>query len=215
MIFSRKPLSERYNWNHIIEWFENPRDAIFLSRMTWFIVSKAFFKSMWIIPASRPESKPVSILSVRHEREVLLNISCKYRTLLSVRYFVVCSCNGLVELLTSQEQLHSWFFVWGEYSEVKLKKVKKKTIPLLLFCSLLFLHKVRVFKKTDRILIVIYQMDDKEGKNVRKELAKILLLFLDLVKNYLYLWIFFIGWKFELWNLSRVYSWTAPIFDMC
>ena len=34
------------------------------------MVPKAFCKSMRIIPVSRPESKPVNILSVRYEREI-------------------------------------------------------------------------------------------------------------------------------------------------
>ena len=34
------------------------------------MVPKAFCKSMRIIPISRPESKPVHILSVRYEREI-------------------------------------------------------------------------------------------------------------------------------------------------
>ena len=34
------------------------------------MVPKAFCKSMRIIPISRPESKPVNILSVRYEREI-------------------------------------------------------------------------------------------------------------------------------------------------
>ena len=38
--------------------------------MSWFIVSKAFCKSMRIIPVSRPESKPVNILFVKYESEV-------------------------------------------------------------------------------------------------------------------------------------------------
>ena len=34
------------------------------------MVSKAFCRSMRIIPVNRPESKPVSILSVKYAREV-------------------------------------------------------------------------------------------------------------------------------------------------
>ena len=64
LIFTRKLLSERYDWNHIIKWFENPRETIFLSRMQWFVVSKAFCKSMRIILVSRPELKPVNILLI-------------------------------------------------------------------------------------------------------------------------------------------------------
>ena len=42
----------------------------FLSKMSWFMVSKAFCRSMRIISVNRPESKPVSILSVKYEKEV-------------------------------------------------------------------------------------------------------------------------------------------------
>ena len=38
--------------------------------MSWFIVSKAFCKSIRIIPVSRPESKLVNILFVKYENEV-------------------------------------------------------------------------------------------------------------------------------------------------
>ena len=38
--------------------------------MSWFIVSKAFCKSMRIIPVSRPKSKPVNIPFVKYESEV-------------------------------------------------------------------------------------------------------------------------------------------------
>ena len=75
LIFTQKHQLEKFSWNHIIEWFENPREAIFLRRLSWLIVSNAFWKLMRIIPVSRPESKPDDVLSVRYETEV--SVSCK------------------------------------------------------------------------------------------------------------------------------------------
>ena len=75
LIFTQKHQLEKFSWNHIIEWFENPREAIFLRRLSWLIVSDAFCKLMRIIPVSRPESKPDDVLSVRYETEV--SVSCK------------------------------------------------------------------------------------------------------------------------------------------
>ena len=75
LIFTQKHVLEKFSWNHIIEWFENPREAIFFRRMAWLIVSNAFCKLMRIIPFSRPESKPDDNLSVRYESE--LSVSCR------------------------------------------------------------------------------------------------------------------------------------------
>ena len=75
LIFTQKHVLEKFRWNHIIEWFENPREAIFFRRMAWLIVSNAFCKLMRIIPFSRPESKPDDNLSVRYESE--LSVSCR------------------------------------------------------------------------------------------------------------------------------------------
>ena len=68
--FSSARIFERYDWNRFIHWFENPREAIFFSRMSWFIVSKAICKLMRMIPVSRPESKPVNILFAKYQSEV-------------------------------------------------------------------------------------------------------------------------------------------------
>ena len=62
------------------------------------MVSKAFCRSMRIIPVNRPESKPVSILSVKYARKVSVEWFLRnpdwylQRTLFSVKRFMVWSC---------------------------------------------------------------------------------------------------------------------------
>ena len=67
----------------------------------WNVVAygvKCFCKSISIIPVKRPESKPVSILSVRYERHASAEWFLQnpnwylYRILLSVTYSMVWSC---------------------------------------------------------------------------------------------------------------------------
>ena len=47
---------------------EKPIASSFYNKNSWFIVSKAFCRSIKIIPVSKPSSKPFRILSVKKDR---------------------------------------------------------------------------------------------------------------------------------------------------
>ena len=77
-IFIRKHLSERYDWNHIIEWFENPRDAIFLRRMSWFVDSVFVFANHWESFQSEEQNQNLSAFYLLGMKvNYLLNGYCK------------------------------------------------------------------------------------------------------------------------------------------
>ena len=72
-IFTQKRLLERQDSNQFFYWFENPREVIFLSNISWILVSKAFCKLTRISPVNIAESIFVIILPVKCEREVYLD----------------------------------------------------------------------------------------------------------------------------------------------
>ena len=61
-------LFDRYDLNQRMTSLENSQNFILLIRISWLIVSNAFWRSMSIIPVWRPNSKAVVILSFRIER---------------------------------------------------------------------------------------------------------------------------------------------------
>ena len=61
-------LYHRYDFKQIMKSLENPKNSILLIRLSWLIVSNAFWRSMSIIPVWRPDSKPVSILLFRYKK---------------------------------------------------------------------------------------------------------------------------------------------------
>lgn len=101
--FTQKILLERYDLNQfieldqLIEWLENLRGDIF-SKMSWFMVSRAFCWLMKIIPVNRAELKSVNILFVKYEREVsvgwfLENLDWYLKRMLySVKWFILSWC---------------------------------------------------------------------------------------------------------------------------
>ena len=66
--FTLNFLYDRYDLNQRMTFLENPKNSILLIRISWLIVSNAFWRSMSIIPVWRPDSKPVAILLFRYER---------------------------------------------------------------------------------------------------------------------------------------------------
>ena len=61
-------LFDRYDLNQRMTSSENSQNFILLIRISWLIVSNAFWRSMSIIPVWRPNSKAVVILLFRIER---------------------------------------------------------------------------------------------------------------------------------------------------
>ena len=49
-----------------------PIDSRFFNKISWFIVLKAFCRSIKVIPVSKPSSKPFRIFSVKKERHRLV-----------------------------------------------------------------------------------------------------------------------------------------------
>ena len=62
-------LLDRWHSNHFVTSLEKPIYFIFSISILWSIVSKAFCKSIKIIPVNNPESNPFATLSCRYERQ--------------------------------------------------------------------------------------------------------------------------------------------------
>ena len=67
-IFTRNIFSERYDLNHIIVLSENLIALSFSNKISWFIVSKALCRSIYIIPVNKPSSNSFKILSVKKDQ---------------------------------------------------------------------------------------------------------------------------------------------------
>ena len=65
--------SQRYDQNHLIHWSKKPIASRFFIKISLFIVSKAFCRSIKIIPvSSKSSSKPFRTLSVKKDRHSLV-----------------------------------------------------------------------------------------------------------------------------------------------
>ena len=89
-IFTLNVYSKTSIWKVRLKPVRKSKSRHFLSKMSWFMVSKAFSRSMRIIPVNRPESKPVSIF-IRQicKRSVCWVVLAKPR-LVSVENLVLC-----------------------------------------------------------------------------------------------------------------------------
>ena len=89
---------DKCNLNHATVFSEKPIVCNLPRRISWFIVSKDFWRSISIIPVKIPLSKPFSILSLRKERQR------------SVEWFFLNSDWSLYKILFWSKKLSTWSY---------------------------------------------------------------------------------------------------------